>query len=190
MPALYKKFVDLLSPFKFRVGGDEIGNYDGGQFNLSRPIAMGTQRIMNVGTPTALSDAGLYSQAVVKGAVNMNVAAIKAAGAVTTFQYTLVTLPNPGKLLRIEVLVNTILAGTGLSTSLLTLEGGSDAVGSLVGSVSTQTTGYKAGGASNPYISRDGQALKMSLTITGGTLKLSGLTAGDITVNYWYTQGA
>ena len=97
-------------------------------------------------------------------------------------------LPANARVLACDLTVTTAIAG--VVTATATVQGGSDSAGSLVASanVFTGTIGNVYGGTgSNPYASRGGQQLYM--TITGGAA-LSGVSAGDLDVDVFYTVQA
>ncbi len=96
-------------------------------------------------------------------------------------------LPANARLEGIELDVLTTLSGGSAASAHATVQGGSDAAGSLIGStdVFTATGSFDTPG-SDPYPDRGGQQLKM--TITGdGTHALSALTAGHLSVVVVYS---
>lgn len=93
-------------------------------------------------------------------------------------------LPANARLLGAEINVITALSGGSAASATAELQGGSDAAGSIIASTTVFTgaaTPISTPG-SNPYQSRGGQQIKM--TITGdGTHALSTLTAGHLSVD-------
>jgi hypothetical protein len=91
-------------------------------------------------------------------------------------------LPADAQLIGAEVAVVTPLSGDGETGMLMTLEGGSDAAGSIIASttVFTGAQAIIATPGSNPYRARGGQQLKMKLTSTSNPL--ADLTAGHLQV--------
>lgn len=96
-------------------------------------------------------------------------------------------LPTNAKLLSAEVDVVTPVSGGSLSAVAMTLEGGSDAAGSIIASTSvfTGASAVIATPGSNPYANRSGQQLKMKLSATSDTL--ANATAGSLVVNIVYS---
>lgn len=95
-------------------------------------------------------------------------------------------LPANARLLGAEINVITPLSGGSASTAEASLQGGTDAAGSIIaasaGNVFTGAGAVVATPGTNPYQSRGGQQIKM--TITGdGTHALSTLTAGHLSVD-------
>lgn len=96
-------------------------------------------------------------------------------------------LPANARLNAAEINVLTPLSGGGATAVAMTLQGGSDAAGSIIASSSvfTGAAAVIATPGSNPYTARGGQQIKATITDTGGTL--AGLTAGSLTVDIFYT---
>lgn len=97
-------------------------------------------------------------------------------------------LPTNCRLVDYNVNVLTALSGGGATAVSATLQGGADAAGSLVASHSVWTGANPTNSpvGSNPYSSRGGQQIKMTLT-NDGTHALSTLTAGHLSVDLFYT---
>ena len=94
-------------------------------------------------------------------------------------------LPTNCKLLSAALNVLQTTTGGGATAVHATVQGGSDAAGSILGSTDTFTaTGTFDTAGSDPYPNRSGQQLKMTLTETGGTL--AGLTTGHLSVDIYY----
>jgi hypothetical protein len=93
-------------------------------------------------------------------------------------------LPANARVLSTAVNVITVLAGN--TSDVITLQGGTDAAGTLIAST-TVFTGAAAiiqTPGSNPYATRGGTQLKA--TITGGTA-LSNLTTGHLSIDVFYS---
>ena len=118
--------------------------------------------------------------------IAFNLAAIQALTSGTAFNVGPV-LPANTRLVDYNINVPTPLSGGGATAVAITLQGGTDAAGSLIASSSVFTGALAviATVGSNPYPSRGGQQLKATLTDTGGTL--AGLTAGALSVDLFYT---
>lgn len=116
---------------------------------------------------------------------NVTTANLQAAGAVLTSSFNIgAALPANARVLGVEVNVTQILAGIGLSVAVVTVQGPGDLVGSLVASSTLLTTGLYGGTGTNQYLSRGGQQLTATVTLTGAFL--SALTGGAFTVNVFY----
>lgn len=96
-------------------------------------------------------------------------------------------LPTNCRLVDYNVNVLTAISGGTLSALTCTLQGGTDAAGTLVASHSVFTGASPTNSpiGSNPYPSRGGQQLKMTLTATGDTLNHA--TAGHLSIDLFYT---
>jgi hypothetical protein len=129
-----------------------------------------------------------YSQLQGNGAAGAGVTRLSFTYALAALQaltsgtaFTVTTLASNQRLLGAEVVVNTALAGN--TSDHITLQGGTDSAGSIMASQDIFTSaGTFAPPGSQPYQSRGGQAIKA--TITGGSA-LSGLSAGNITLNFY-----
>lgn len=94
-------------------------------------------------------------------------------------------LPTNARLLGCEVNVIAVITGGTISAMSATVQGGSDAAGTIIGATDAYTaTGVFATAGSNPYQSRGGQQLHMTLTATGDTLAHA--TAGHLSVDLFY----
>lgn len=112
--------------------------------------------------------------------VNLTLAQIQAQTSGTAF--TIVTLPTPFYVLGAEIVNTQAFAGGGASAMTATLQGGADAAGSMIASGTVfAANAINAVPGSNPYQKRGGQAIKLTLTETGGTLAT--LTAGTLTID-------
>lgn len=112
--------------------------------------------------------------------INLTLAQIQAQTSGTAF--TIVTLPTPFFLQNAEIVNTQAFAGGGAATMVATLQGGADAAGSIIASGTVfAANAINAAPGSNPYQKRGGQAIKLTLTETGGTLAT--LTAGTLTVD-------
>ena len=96
-------------------------------------------------------------------------------------------LPANARLNAAEINVTTPLSGGGASAVTMTLQGGSDAAGSIIASTSVFTGANPviATPGSNPYTARGAQQIKSTITVTAGTM--AGLTAGVLSVDLFYT---
>jgi hypothetical protein len=100
-------------------------------------------------------------------------------------------LPTNARLHGADINVLTALSGGSAASATASLQGGSDAAGSIIAatSVFTGASPVIAVTGSNPYSNRSAQQLKM--TITGdGTHALSTLTAGHLSVDIYYGVAA
>lgn len=95
-------------------------------------------------------------------------------------------LPANCRLVDYNVNVLTALSGGGAASATATLQGGTDAAGSLVASHSVFTGANPTNSpiGSNPYPSRGGQQIFMTLT---ASVALSALTAGSLSIDLFYT---
>ena len=110
--------------------------------------------------------------------------AIQAATSGAAFSIGAV-LPTNARVLGIELVVTTPVTGGTISAVHATVQGGSDAAGSLIASSNVfSAAGTFAAVGSNPYVSRGGQQLYMTLTSVGDTL--ADATAGVLAVNVFY----
>lgn len=116
---------------------------------------------------------------------NVTTANLQAAGAILTSSFNIGSvLPANARVLGVEINVTQILAGLGLSVALITVQGSGDTVGSLLASNTLLTTGLYGGTGTNQYLSRSGQQLVATVTLTGAFL--STITSGSFTVNVFY----
>lgn len=93
-------------------------------------------------------------------------------------------LPANARFIGVEAVVTAITGGS-ISQVHLTVQGGTDAAGTLMASTDVFTaSGTFATPGSNPYQGRGGQQLKGTLTTVGDTLAHA--TAGAITFNVLY----
>lgn len=132
---------------------------------------------------------------VLHATIDVPLATIQAQTTATAFNLGPVTPANL-TLLDHQVSLITPLTGGGETHTTFTLQGGTDAGGTLVsipsgaadlttGAAGASFSGYGAtNGGTNPYSKRGGQQIKGTLTQTGGTL--AGLTAGHFTVDLFY----
>ena len=94
-------------------------------------------------------------------------------------------LPTNARVLGIELVVTTTVTGGTISAVHATVQGGTDAAGSLIASSDVfSATGTFAAVGSNPYPSRGGQQLYMTLTSVADTL--ADATTGVLAVNVFY----
>jgi hypothetical protein len=113
-------------------------------------------------------------------AINLTLAQIQAQTSGTAF--TIWTAPANFWLQNANITCTQTFAGGGESAMTATLQGGADSAGSIVAVGSVQTAGLVlATAGSNPYMKRGGQAIKITLNETGGTLAT--LTAGTLQID-------
>lgn len=114
-------------------------------------------------------------------------ATLQAAGATSSATFNIGgALPSDARLMRTELEVVQVLAGGLLVAASATIQGGSDANGTLLSSLSVLGgTGQFSGDGSNPYCSRGGQQITLDVTLTGATF--SALTAGSLTARLFYS---
>lgn len=141
-------------------------------------LASNTQVPVYLGYP---SPTGL----VLKYNVPFTLAQLQALTSGTAFNVG-VPLPPNARLEQAEINVTTALSGGGATAVTMTLQGGSDAAGSIIASTSVFTGGPAviATPGSNPYAARGGQQIKATITNTGGTMAT--LTAGALSVDLFY----
>jgi hypothetical protein len=130
-----------------------------------------------------------YGEVPQRVTVDVPLATIQAQTSGTAFNVGS-ALPANARLLNAEVNVLTPVSGGTLSAVTVKLEGGTDTAGSILGgasglSVFTGASAVVAGSGSNPYQSRGGQQVKMTLTATGDTL--ADATAGHLSVDLFYS---
>jgi hypothetical protein len=129
-----------------------------------------------------------YSSLQGNGAAGAGVQRISVSYTLTQLQaltsgtaFTVATLASNQRLLGAEFVVGTALAGN--TSDHITLQGGSDAAGTILASQDIFTAaGTFAPPGTQTYQSRGGQAIKA--TITGGSA-LSGLSAGALQINLY-----
>lgn len=113
-------------------------------------------------------------------AINLTLAQIQAQTANTPF--VIWTAPLNFWLQSASVTNTQTFAGGGIGTVSASLAGGADAVGTILAPNLVTTLGNAAASAgTNPYLKRGGQAIKLNLTVSAGTL--AGLTAGTLTID-------
>jgi len=94
-------------------------------------------------------------------------------------------LPANARVVDSEINVLATITGGTIASAHATLQGGTDAAGSLIASSDVFTaTGTFSPIGSNPYPTRGGQQLKMTLTTTGDTLAHA--TTGHLSVDIFY----
>lgn len=151
-----------------------------GEQGLNTPAAPGQIGVL---TGFAMAAAQQPSE-IVRYNIPLNLAAIQALTSGTAFNLG-VALPTNARLIRHEIDVVTQVTGGSLSAVHMTLQGGSDAAGSIQGSTDVFTAaGYLSVAGSNDYSTRGGQQLKATLTAVGDTL--ANATAGSLSVNIYY----
>lgn len=112
--------------------------------------------------------------------VQLTLAQIQAQASGVAF--TIATLPANCYLTGAEIVNTQAFAGGGAATMVATLQGGADAAGSIIASGTVFASGaVNAAPGTNPYQKRGGQAIKLTLTETGGTLAT--LAAGTLQVD-------
>lgn len=144
-------------------------------------VATNTASITTLNTEVA-SVTGL---AIVRVTTAIPLVTIQAQTSGTAFNVGAV-LPTNARVLAAEINVATAVSGGSLSAVTATLQGGTDTAGSMIAS-SSVFTGAKpiiATPGSDPYTSRGGQQLKMTLTSTSDTL--ANATAGVLSVDVFY----
>lgn len=148
----------------------------------------------SVGQSEALCDqimqaayaASVTAQKVQRVTVDIPLATITAQVSGTAFALG-AALPANARVVDNEISCITPLSGAGATSAHATLQGGTDAAGSMIASSDVFTAaGTFAPVGSNPYTTRGGQQLYM--TITGdGAHALSTLLAGHLSVSVFYT---
>jgi hypothetical protein len=93
-------------------------------------------------------------------------------------------LPANARLLGAEIVVNIAFTGPGLVSATGTVQGSTDAAGTLVTGASLTTVQKVGNNGSNPYNSRGGQQVTVVVTLVG--LNLNQLTSGNINVNLFF----
>jgi len=112
-----------------------------------------------------------------------NLAAIQALSTGVAFNVGS-PLPANARVHSVEAVVTAITGGS-ISAMHLTMQGGSDAAGSLIADSTVTAGGTFATPGTNPYPSRGSQQLKATLTATGDTLNHA--TAGAVTFNVFFS---
>jgi hypothetical protein len=141
------------------------------------------------GIMMAAASQSTYAAAVQMQSIVIPLATIQAQTSGTAFNVGS-ALPTNARLIDAEVSVVTPVSGGSISAVTATLQGGSDAAGSIIAShsVFTGANPLNSPVGSNPYPNRSGQQLKMTLTSTGGALSTA--TAGALQVDIFYTTVA
>ena len=138
-------------------------------------------------TPAVAAVVDLHSAAMIQHVVvDIPLTTIQAQTSGTHFAVG-AALPTNARLIDYNVNVLTALSGGSSTADTMTLQGGTDAAGSLIASTSvfTGANAVIATVGSNPYPSRGGQQIYMTLT-GDGTHALSALTAGHLSVDLFY----
>lgn len=113
-------------------------------------------------------------------AINLTLAQIQAQASGVAF--TIWTAPANFWLQTSNITNTQAFAGGGAATMVATLQGGADAAGSILGSATVFALGaVNTTAGSSPYMKRGGQAIKITLTETGGTLAT--LSAGTLQID-------
>lgn len=124
---------------------------------------------------------------VVQQSQAVTLANIQAKGAVLTGTFNVgAVLPTNARLLAAEISTTQAFAGIGFVSATGSIQGGSDAAGTIVAAVGIATVAVKALAGTNPYQSRAAQQITVTLTLVG--VNLVALTAGAFTVNVYYAQ--
>jgi len=118
--------------------------------------------------------------------VDIPLATIQAQTSGTAFNVG-AALPANARLVDENLNVLTAVSGGAISAVTATLQGGADAAGTIIASHSVFTGANPTNSpiGSNPYPSRGGQQLKLTLTSTGGALSTA--TAGHLSLDLFYT---
>jgi hypothetical protein len=116
---------------------------------------------------------------------SISTADLQALGAIASGSINIGSaLPTNARVIGVEFNVSQALAALGLSVAIATVQGSADLAGSLMASTTLLGTGYFGGTGTNQYLTRSGQQLTITFTLTGALL--SALTAGALTVNVFY----
>lgn len=116
---------------------------------------------------------------------NITTSNLQDAGATASASFNIGSvLPANSRVLGVEVQVTQILAGGLLVVAVVTVKGGADTAGSLLASSTLLTTGYYGGVGTNPYLTRGGQQLTATVTLTGALF--NALSSGAFTINVFY----
>jgi hypothetical protein len=95
-------------------------------------------------------------------------------------------LPEDARVLRAEVICNEAISGPSIVSALGSLQATTDDEGSMLNGIDLLVPGSKAPPGKNPYTSRGLQQLQLKITLAGSTF--TDLTAGDLTVNVYYSR--
>lgn len=135
---------------------------------------------------TFLDAMKVQTVAIKKLTQSVSLSILQAAGGVLTATFNVgSSLPADAKVLGAEIVVSQVLAGIGLSAAIGTVQGSTDLAGTLITGVSLLSIGTVGGNGVNQYLSRGGQQITLTITLTG--IFFSALTAGTLTVNVFYT---
>jgi hypothetical protein len=116
--------------------------------------------------------------------LTVSLGALNGFGAVPIFTLSVApALPPGARLLAAEIDV-TPFAALGLATATGTMQGPADSKGTILAGVNFMSAGLQAPPGTSPYASRAGQAIAITLALTGSTFNL--LTAGGLTANLFY----
>lgn len=148
--------------------------------------------VVSIPAPSAAYEYGEAEQVIGRYTVSLNLAAIQAMTSGTHSALTLTTpaggtvsaFPTNFRLLGAELIVGSTVTGGSLSAVTATVQAGSDAAGTILGSHSVfSATGTFDSAGSNPYPSRGGQTPYITLTATSDVL--ANATTGALTVNFY-----
>lgn len=116
--------------------------------------------------------------------IDVPLATIKAKTSGTPFNVGS-ALPSNARLVAAEVNVLQVVGGGAISACTSTLQATSETAGAVLASADVHGgTGVKGALGSNPYPSRGGQQMQLTLTATGDTL--ANATTGHLTVDLYY----
>ncbi len=155
----------------------------GGGALHANAVAAGASGFMSGADKTQLAAVAASAPALLVGAVTL--VQLQAAGGVATATFNVGTLPASARLFATEVQVTQALGALGLSVAVASVQGTGDAAGALAAALPLLTVGFVAGPGNNPYFTRGGQTITVTVTLTGAVL--SALTAGAFTVRCLYT---
>lgn len=117
---------------------------------------------------------------------SFNTNALKLAGATPVANFNIGnSLPNGARVLRSEIEVKQALSASGLTNAASGMQAVSEPANSLVAGGDIMAVGFIASPGSNPYVSRGGQQLQITVKLTGANL--NNLTAGSLKARVWYT---
>jgi hypothetical protein len=130
---------------------------------------------------------GAYQSTIQHLTASCNLACLQGKTSGVAFNIGAVLPANATLVAPIVVGVPTAISGGTIASAVATVQGGSDAAGTLIASTSVFTgaaTKISVAG-SNPYPTRGGQQLKMTIITAGDTL--ANAVAGSITLDAFYT---
>jgi hypothetical protein len=117
--------------------------------------------------------------------LTLDLAALNALGAGLSATIPIATLPANARVTQPEIQEVQAKAGPGLTAALATMQASIDSAGTLVAAANGLVVGNYGLGL-NPYPSRSGQTIELTLTLVGISGGFAALTAGEVTARFVY----